>query len=84
MFHRRAFLLKEDAEYRRREMKRILSEKALEAMTGDSEIDRMSRIIFPCLFMVFNVWYWLYFLSVRWYQMGETNMQCQAGSDRPV
>jgi hypothetical protein len=41
-----------------------MRQRAMEAMTGDSHIDRVSRVMFPLTFFLFNVVYWFAYLSV--------------------
>jgi len=42
-----------------------MRQRAMEAMTGDSHIDRVSRVMFPLTFFLFNVVYWFAYLSHR-------------------
>ena len=48
-----------------RRNRRLLRQRAMEAMTGDSHIDRVSRVMFPLTFFLFNVVYWFAYLSHR-------------------
>jgi hypothetical protein len=47
-----------------RRNRRLMRQRAMEAMTGDSHIDRVSRVMFPLTFFLFNVVYWFAYLSV--------------------
>merc|ERR1712062_610585 len=48
-----------------RRNRRLMRQRAMEAMTGDSHIDRVSRVMFPLTFFLFNVVYWFAYLSHR-------------------
>ena len=44
---------------------RRLREQAVEAMASDSPVDRISRMMFPLAFFMFNVIYWFQYLYER-------------------
>ena len=44
---------------------RKMKEQAIQAMAGDSPIDRFSRMFFPFSFFAFNWGYWTYYVYLR-------------------
>ena len=58
-------VLAEEAKTKNSEIEKLLSQKALENMTGDCNIDKMSRMIFPLCFILVNVWYYYYYMARR-------------------
>ena len=54
----------------------MLSQKALEQMTGDSYIDRIARVAFPISFLIFNFGYGYYYLRERAKAIGLREGDC--------
>ena len=66
-----------------------MRQRAMEAMTGDSHIDRVSRVMFPLTFFLFNVVYWFAYLSHRQAEIvhntvdhknDDANKRCETGA----
>ena len=74
-------IVDEHQKIKNKELKRLLSQKALESMTGDSVIDKISRILFPVLFMLFNLFYYIYYVEARHHALRTKSSLCNDISD---
>jgi hypothetical protein len=65
IFEKKIYILSKTNINKMRRNRRLMRQRAMEAMTGDSHIDRVSRVMFPLTFFLFNVIYWFAYLSHR-------------------
>ena len=61
------------------EIEKLLSQKALQSMTGDSNIDQISRLIFPICFIFVNFWYYQYYTDLRRHYLTRGYKMCGEG-----